>query len=82
MEGLRVWNVLAEQGRQVKWLARAADIPVRRLYGLKTGAIEWWQYDEARRVAEALGVPLEDLFDDRRVLPPGRKRPLETVGAA
>jgi hypothetical protein len=72
-----VWRVLAEQKREIKWLAERIGVPKARLYRLKEGKSDWWQHGEAVLVADALGVPFEVAFPPGSpVMPPGRRYPI------
>jgi hypothetical protein len=76
---VRVWEVLDEQGREIKWLARQIGVSPFRLYRLKAGGAAWWRYAETVQIAAALGVPYEDVFPaGSRVMPPGRLYPVLT----
>jgi len=54
--------LIAENERDVRWLAQKADVEYYRLYRLMKGAQIDWHVIEVKNIADVFGVPIDALL--------------------
>lgn len=62
--GLKIKKLRKKQGLSQDELARKADIPYTTLTKIEIGVIKNPSFDSVSKIAEALGITLDDLKND------------------